>query len=558
MIRSVLAAIIFWLPLATAASLPSARHQQLTPSPAGPFHVSANQILDSKGRVFLMRGTQLKEFHLQTVGYDNRSGEVFGAHSSTSLSAIRLRFNMNTVRLPLDGSEAASPAYFMELAKVVRRANGIDLLVILASKNAEAAFWSACAAKFKDTPNVLFDAASTDAVKAIRAAGAMQPVLLPVNAVTDDSNIIYEASPSFMAMRSGAFRDAQFGALSAKAPVTINGWDLELDKAACSQLPSDPSAAAAMIQADLDYFDAHQISWTVSTFEPGKLVQDLSFHDATTLENGWTCGVSDSRAGMGRVIEGHLRASEERGLFVVSGSGGPDVARGAISLAYGPIMADFDAARVTRRAPLSLGHVSVQVTDALGVTRPAGMLWASAGWGQANFVIPEASAPGPAVMTLVREDGTQAASNITIGDTAPGFLTGQSCRGPAIGSASEIFPDGHTVSTKQISTCVGIHCRTLPVPMREGAVTRVKLIASGYRYAASAADIEITIAGVRVPVLSYGPTEDPGFDFVTVEIPQQLRGMGEVDLMSRLYGRPSNAVLISLGGEKPASVASVQ
>lgn len=84
-----------------------------------------------------------------------------------------------------------------------------------------------------------------------------------------------------------------------------------------------------------------------------------------------------------------LRASQERGLFVVSGSGSPDVARGGFSLAYGPIMAAYNAKRETARPPASLGTISIQVTDASGVTRTAGMLWASAGWGQSNFVIPK-------------------------------------------------------------------------------------------------------------------------------------------------------------------------
>ena len=106
------------------------------------------------------------------------------------------------------------------------------------------------------------------------------------------------------------------------------------------------------------------------------------------------------------------------------GSGGPDVARGGVSLAYGPVMAAYDARYTGLHAPVSLGKISVQVTDALGVTRPAGMLWASAGWGQTNFVIPKDSAVGPAVLTVVREDGSRSSTNLTIGNTAPGLLEG--------------------------------------------------------------------------------------------------------------------------------------
>jgi uncharacterized protein (TIGR03437 family) len=587
------------LRLAAASLVSQPKQQQITPNPAGHFHVSGNRLLDSQGRAFLMRGTQLKEFHLQTVERDNRAGEDFGAHSATSLSAIRLRFNMNTVRLSVNVLESGAPQYFSELAKVVRRANQLDLLVVLAAREPgaaipspkSAAFWSQCAAFFKDYPNVVFDVFSDPSpsaipasvgdahsaagwnfwrsnmqglVRDVRATGATQPIVAMGwkddrlfegagdAALIDDANIVYEASPRFANTRTDAQREAHLGLLATRVPVMANGWDLELDDAAaCAAVPPDPTAASALVQGNLNYFDAHQISWTVSVFEPGKLIKDLSFHDATTLENGWTCGHSvNPSAGLGRVIEGYLRASEERGLFVVSGSGGPDVARGGLSLAYGPIMAAFDAKSVSPLAPLSLGRISVQVTDSLGITRPAGMLWASEGWGQTNFVIPNQSAIGPAVMTIVRDDGSRSSSEITIADTAPGFLTGHSCRGPAIGSATEIFRVGRT-STTALSSCKGIDCRTIPVPMTSGALTRVGIVSSGFRYAASAQDIEVNIGGQRVRVVSYGPSKDPGQDLLTIEIPDALRGLGETDLIGHVNGRPSNVVRIYLGGEKP-------
>lgn len=565
--------------LAAASLTSSSKQQAITPAPAGPFHVSGNAILDSRGRAFLIRGTQLTEFHLQTVARDNRAGEDFGAHSATSLSAVRLRFNMNAVRLPVNVLESGAPGYFAELGKVVRRANEVDLLVILAAREPGAAmpsertaeFWKRCAAYFKDYPNVMFDVFSDPApaswslwregmqasIAAIRATGARETVLAMAwndrmfegvdAAPLEDGNVIYEASPRFLNTRTDAERDAHFGTLAKSAPVIAN-WDLELhDAAACAAVPSDPTAAAALVQGNLDYFDARGISWTASVLEPGKLVNDLSFHDATTLENGWTCG-QPFKAGLGRVIEAHMRASQERGLFAVGEAGGADIARGAVAISYGPILAAYDAYRPGSRVPLSLGKISVEVTDALGVTRPAGMLWASAGWGQTNFLIPQESAAGPAVMTIVRDDGSRLSSGITIANTAPGFLTGYSCRGPAVGLAMEIFKDGRSSSTP-VSSCKGTNCKTVQVPMSRGAVTRVRLVASGFRNAGSARDIEVTIGGVRVPVISYGPDKD-GTDYVTIQIPDSLRGIGETDLLSHIDGRVSNAVRINLGGEK--------
>lgn len=56
-----------------------------------------------------MRGTQLTEFRPQTVARDTRNGVDFGPHSATSLAAIRLRFNMNTVRVPVAVRDSARP-----------------------------------------------------------------------------------------------------------------------------------------------------------------------------------------------------------------------------------------------------------------------------------------------------------------------------------------------------------------------------------------------------------------------------------------------------------------
>lgn len=195
---------------------------------------------------------------------------------------------------------------------------------------------------------------------------------------------------------------------------------------------------------------------------------------------------------------------------------------------------------------LKLGGLSIEITDSRGVSRPAGILWASQGWGQTNFVIPAESATGPARMTIVRDDGSRNSTNITIAETAPGFETGQSCRGPAVGEATTTYSDGRKVS-KSISTCKTGDCRTLPVTMAEGAVTRVKIIGSGFRNATSAAKIEITLAGVRLPVLAYGPTQGAGEDYLTVEIPARLAGLGEADLICRLNGRIANAVRLNIG-----------
>jgi uncharacterized protein (TIGR03437 family) len=579
----------FALCLTCSAAGPMHR-QEVTPAPSGPFRVESNRIIDSAGRPFLMRGTQLTEFHPQTAAEDNRAGREFGPHSATSLTAVRLRFNMNTVRLPLDIREATDAAYFAELAKVVRRANQLELLVMLSAREPGAnlpsarsvAFWSRCAAEFRDYPNVFFGAfpdplpaadahsaagwetwraAMSPLVDAIRGTGATQPIVLSSwndermfegageRPSMRDPNIIYEEPARYATTTTEAQREARFGLLARRAPVTTNGWDLELDNpAACGLLAADPAAVGDMVRANLQDLDARGISWTMSVFTPGKLIKDLSLHDATSLEDGWTCGPQKyPAAGIGRVIEGYLRSTEERSIFVVSAAGGVDLPRGGFANGYGPVIAERDTPATGRRLPLSLGGVQVHVTDSAGVTRPAGIYWVTAGWGQVNFQVPEESAPGRARMTLVRDDGSRLSTNITIADTAPGFRTGLSCRGAALGSATQVFADGRRATTP-IAECKGDDCQTLEVPMAKGATTQVRLRASGFRHAASAEEIQVTIAGKRVRVISYGPDEVQGMDQLTLAIPASLRGIGEADLEAHVNGRVANVVRIRIGG----------
>jgi uncharacterized protein (TIGR03437 family) len=115
-----------------------------------------------------------------------------------------------------------------------------------------------------------------------------------------------------------------------------------------------------------------------------------------------------------------------------------------------------------------------------------------------------------------------------------------------------VFADGRKVQTN-IQACEPGNCWSVPIPVTAGASTQVRMKASGFRYAGSAANIVVMAGGVRLPVVSFGATEEPGVDQVTIEIPASLRGKGVVDLICHVNHRVSNAVQIRIGGETPAS-----
>jgi hypothetical protein len=125
--------------------------------------------------------------------------------------------------------------------------------------------------------------------------------------------------------------------IPATVPILVNGLDPQLDRRSkeCAAFPSDPAAATALVNANLDYFDAQRISWTISSFTAGKLITDYRYFNGTKLDAGWICGKPAAvPVGLGMVLLSHLWGATPLGLFAVSENrGGMAIACGAISSA---------------------------------------------------------------------------------------------------------------------------------------------------------------------------------------------------------------------------------
>ena len=537
---------------------------QLTPAPSGPYHVHGNRILDSQGCPYLIRGTALPELTLTDLPSPGGVPQ-FGPFSPSAFVTLRQRMNMNAIRLPIGGREyGENPRYRARAREIVRQANRFELLVIVAEDplsalraDTGASFWARLAADFKDNPNVFFAVSSgpiATKVEAIRSSGATQPIIaaglpaptpdLPIH----DPNRIYETTPRYATTRTDRDRWKTFGYLAQNVPVLVNGLDPQLDQdsAECAAFPPDPAAASALLLENLTYFDAHAISWTISSLRPGRLISDYRYFTWTKLDDGWTCGVSPSQDGIAMLLLAHLWSADVHGLFSVhSTRGGFLLARGSTSTAYGPILADRD---VVGRPPWPtvLGNVSVRVTDSRGVARLAPLLHVEGGWAQVTFIVPENSAVGPAEVAVVRTDGTSSAAKILIADVAPGIWTAShDGRGPAIGWAQQKVSDGRSTEFP-IWDCSGA-CRTVPIPFANGVSTTLRLEGSGFRHATSRAAIRVAVDDVPVPVVSFRPLPGNGRDELTIQLPGELRGRGETDLVMTVDGVVSNVVQINCG-----------
>lgn len=528
-------------PLALVAS--SSPPPALTPAVAGPYHVEGARLIDGHGRPYRITGTRLAPLTSSGMDITGTPGE-FGPLSATTIVTIRQRVNMNAVRLPLDASLYLSDFAYRKRARAVADvSNHLELLVILEADTSSPEFWNALASDFCDDPNIFFAlpaGATQDSVDAIRAARASQPIVAS-DPDLKDTNLIAEVTPGYTTSSDELDPIAH---VAESRPVLADGMDpgFFTGSRECSAVPTDPAAAAAMIERRLTFFDDHNVSWTISSFQPGKMISDYRYLIGTRLERGWTCKQQkpDLAVGIGVAVLSHLWRTSPDGLFPVNCMlGGFAVARGAVVSIYGPTLADHQESPKPGTWPYHLGGVSIRVTDSKGVARLAHMLYAGGGWQIISFMVPPASALGPADVTIVRDDGSTTTGRIVVTDVAPGlWTTNAESRGGVVGKVTQHFRDGR----------VRVSDAAKPIPLAANVRTTVRMPGTGFRYVHSRSSVQVTIGGKPAKVVSFGPdTGTPYDDQLTVEIPNELKDAGDVDVWFTVDGVLSNVVRLNFG-----------
>ena len=196
---------------------------------------------------------------------------------------------------------------------------------------------------------------------------------------------------------------------------------------------------------------------------------------------------------------------------------------------------------------IRLGGISIRVTDSHGVSRLAPLSWVGGGWSSVNFLVPVNSASGPAQVMVMRSDGSHTASNFIIADVAPGLWSATSDgRGPAIGQVFQHFSNGKMTQFPTWN-CSKSGCSTVPIPLTRHASTTVRIEGTGFRFTSSTASVHVIVDGIAVPVEGFGPIPNDSHDQVTIRLPKELRGRGEVDLWLVADGALSNVVRINCG-----------
>ena len=314
---------------------PAAGHAPPTPIPVPPLTVRGNQMFDSTGAPFLLRGVAMPGLEAISPGAADLAG--VSAMNAFTFRVLQQRWNMNAVRLPVSAAvwRRDGPGYLDRVAAIVALANGEGLVAVLAARDDGSLpgapmvdFWKACAARFARIPGVIFalynepttrDIAGTsadthraadwqvwrnggplangtmavgmqDLVNAIRAGGAQQIVAAPgfqdragfqgftADAYLADANAIYEWHPYYDVAPADAERAAGFGFLGGTFPLYAGAWGMPFGHAtpACTAIPRDVLQAGDLLLQTLSYYDSRGVSWTASDFSPGSLIQDFS------------------------------------------------------------------------------------------------------------------------------------------------------------------------------------------------------------------------------------------------------------------------------------------
>lgn len=222
------------------------------------------------------------------------------------------------------------------------------------------------------------------------------------------------------------------------------------------------------------------------------------------------------------------------------------VAPESLASIFGSNLASQTAKATSAQLPETLGGITVTLKDSAGAQFTAPLIYVSPA--QINFLVPKGVAAGTANFTVTNGASTQVGP-AEIRRVAPALFS-MNGNGTGVAAATAIRTQvarPELQSPIPVFQCDGATC--VPVPIDVGLDTPVylALYGTGIRNRSSVANVNVTIHGIRVPVLYAGPQPDfPGFDQVNVALTLNLRGSGESDVVLTADGQPSNTVTINI------------
>ena len=219
----------------------------------------------------------------------------------------------------------------------------------------------------------------------------------------------------------------------------------------------------------------------------------------------------------------------------------------SIASIYGSNFGSVTQAAGVQPPPLSLGGITLTVTDSAGTRRSAPLMYVSPT--QINFVVPALTESGTATFTIVNGSAAPPTATATVQAVAPTlFSMSGDGKGVAAASAISVQAANPTLqSPVPVFQCSSSGCVSTPIDVGVDTPVILTLYGTGIRNRSSLSNVSVTINGINTPVQYAGPQPSfEGLDQVNVTLPLGLSGSGEVNVMLTVDGQIANIVTINV------------
>ncbi|MEN6604072.1 MAG: hypothetical protein ABFD86_16815 [Bryobacteraceae bacterium] len=225
---------------------------------------------------------------------------------------------------------------------------------------------------------------------------------------------------------------------------------------------------------------------------------------------------------------------------------GPVLAPGCIASGFGLGLSPVTAAAQTIPLPTSLEGVSLVVTDSRQQTHNVPLFFISPD--QVNLLVPESVASGTAGIAVYRGEVRMFSGNAQIETVAPAlFSANWDGKGPPAAYVVTVTAGGSR-TTKPAFACPSGPGSCVANPIDLGAAddqTFLELYGTGIRNNSGITSVAAKIGGVSARVYYAGAQgQYVGLDQINVDVPQQLRSRGQVDLVLTVASKPANTLTV--------------
>lgn len=222
------------------------------------------------------------------------------------------------------------------------------------------------------------------------------------------------------------------------------------------------------------------------------------------------------------------------------------VAAGAIVTAYGSGLATATAAAPSLPLPEVLAGTRIEVHDRKGAVIRAPLIFVSPG--QANLVIPQNAAVGPAALLVTSGDGSVSGTIVEIVPVAPGLFSA-SANGEGL-AAAVVQRNTAEGTSYELVARFNSQGQPVAVPIDLGTnsdLVFLLLYGTGIRNHGPLSETQVSLGGEQGTVTAAGPVEAfPGLDQVNVLLPQSLRGRGRIAVELVVDGQSANTVQVEV------------